>query len=95
MAKASPARVRLADFYLLMRRPEGARQILKQSTEKAPDSLRAWRLRLPEGDRARSEDGGAVPDACRALRGHQAVRPGAGLHRRRPARADYRVSCGA
>ena len=33
----SPARVRLADFYLLTRRPEEAGASCKEITEKAPD----------------------------------------------------------
>jgi Tfp pilus assembly protein PilF len=43
----SAARVRLADFYLLLRRPDEAKQTLTEITLKAPDFLPAWR-RLAE-----------------------------------------------
>jgi len=42
-----PARMRLADFYLLSGKPGEAKRILSETTQKAPDYLPAWR-RLAE-----------------------------------------------
>ena len=61
----SAARLRLADFYLLLRRPEEARKTLVEITEKAPDFLPASR-RLAEiafAEQKRDE-------AVKALDGH-------------------------
>ena len=41
----SPARMRLADFYLLARKPDEAKRILSEITQKAPEYLPAWRRR--------------------------------------------------
>src|SRR5207245_7239020 len=43
----SPEGLGLADFYLLVRQPEEAKQVLRTITEKAPEYLPAWR-RLAE-----------------------------------------------
>ncbi len=43
----SPARLKLADFYLAFQKPEEGKRILAEITEKAPGFLPAWR-RLAE-----------------------------------------------
>src|SRR2546428_146523 len=43
----SPARLKLADFYLSAQKPDEAKRILSEMTQKAPDFLPAWR-RLAE-----------------------------------------------
>lgn len=46
LSSADPARrLRLADFYVMMRRPQEARQVLSELAERAPDYLPTWRRR--------------------------------------------------